>query len=102
MDKLDQFKQDRTKLNEITFSYANVEMKKFFHLDSTAYADGVLSSKTKEMLGFVSSLVLRCDDCILYHLDKCISLGVTKEEMIEVMNQKRELVFIVFFLYSSA
>lgn len=86
MDKLDQFKKDRSYLNDLTLQYANVTMKKFFHLDSAVYENGVLSDKTKEMLGLVSSIVLRCDDCILYHLDRCISAGVTKEELIEVMN----------------
>jgi len=86
MDKLDQFKQERTRQNEIVSNYANIEMKKFFHLDSSVYENGNLPSKTKEMLGLVASLVLRCDDCILYHVGKCISLGVTQEEMMEVFN----------------
>ena len=86
MGKREQFKKERERYNIIVSKYANVEMKKFFHLDAQAYENGKLTSKTKEMLGLVASLVLRCDDCILYHLDRCLSLGVTTEELAEVLN----------------
>jgi len=85
MAKLANFKQERTRLNDIMAKHANVEMKKFIHLDSSVYESGHLPSKTKEMMGLVASLVLRCDDCILYHLDKCLNLGVTTEEIQEIL-----------------
>jgi AhpD family alkylhydroperoxidase len=55
-----------------------------FNLDSNTYEDGALSAQTKEMLGLVASMVLRCDDCIKYHLGKCYDLGVTKAQMFEI------------------
>ena len=59
-------------------------LKRCFNLDTNAYADGALPSKTKELLGLVASMVLRCDDCIRYHLGKCYELNVTTEEVFEV------------------
>ena len=59
-------------------------MKRLFNLDSNTYADGALSSQVKEMLGLVASMVLRCDDCVKYHLGKCHEAGVTSEQMFEI------------------
>lgn len=59
-------------------------IKRLFNLDTNTYAEGALSSKTKEMLGLVSSMVLRCDDCVKYHLEKCYEQGVTTPEILEV------------------
>ena len=59
-------------------------IKRLFNLDSNTYAEGALPVKTKEMLGLVASMVLRCDDCIRYHVEKCREAGVTKEEIFEV------------------
>ena len=84
MDKLDQFKEERQLLNDLVLKYAKISMKKFFHLDQTIYESGAIDKKTKEMLGLVSSLVLRCDDCILYHLTQCLQLGITSDELLEV------------------
>jgi AhpD family alkylhydroperoxidase len=61
-------------------------IKRFFNLDTQAYADGALPVKTKELLGLVASLVLRCDDCVLYHLLKCHEEGVTDQEFDETMS----------------
>ena len=61
-------------------------IKRFFNLDTQAYADGALDAKTKEMLGLVASMVLRCDDCIAYHIVRCAEEKVSRSEMIEVFN----------------
>ena len=77
------FQEEREKLNQIVMSYDDLTIKRFFSLDSQAYRPGALPAKTKELLGLVSSLVLRCDDCILYHLIRCKEEGVTDAELIE-------------------
>jgi AhpD family alkylhydroperoxidase len=65
--------------------YANLHVKRFYNLDSQIYTEGALTPKTKELLGLVSSFVLRCDDCITYHLTRCFEEGVTDEELIEAL-----------------
>lgn len=62
----------------------NLVLKRLFNLDTNTYAEGALPVKTKEMLGLVSSMVLRCDDCVKYHLEKCYENGVTTPEIFEV------------------
>jgi AhpD family alkylhydroperoxidase len=85
MGKLeDDFNAYRTKMNDRIMESANTNIKRFFALDTTTYADGALDVKTKEMLGLVASMVLRCDDCIKYHLGKCHEAGVSYGEMNEV------------------
>ena len=81
--KVDEFKAKRDKQNEVLAKYANRNQKKFYGLDATTYQSGALDKKTKELLGFTASLVLRCDDCILYHLIECKEAGVTSEELSE-------------------
>lgn len=71
-------------MNEKILAEDNKVLKRFFNLDTNAYQEGSLSSKTKELLGLVASMVLRCDDCIRYHLGKCHEQGVTKAEVFEV------------------
>lgn len=83
--ELERFSREREDLNRIVLDSANLEIKRFFSLDGQVYRDGVLAAKTKEMLGLVASLVLRCDDCIRYHLVRCREEGVTDAEMMEVM-----------------
>lgn len=78
---IDDFRAERQELNELTLEHANLEIKRFFSLDSQTYRDGALPAKTKELLGLVASMVLRCDDCILYHLDRCHEREVTTEEL---------------------
>ena len=78
------FNSYRSKMNEVILAKDNLVLKRFCSLDNQAYANGALNSKTKELLGLVSSMVLRCDDCIKYHLGKCYELGTTTEEMYEV------------------
>lgn len=84
--KIDEFKKTRQKQNDILAKYANQNQKRFYGIDATTYQDGALDKKTKELLGFTSSLVLRCDDCILYHLIACKEAGVTSEELSEAVS----------------
>lgn len=81
---VNEFNDYRSKMNERIMAGDNLVMKRLFNLDSNTYSDGALSVKTKEMLGLVASMVLRCDDCIKYHLQKCYENKVTKEEVFEV------------------
>lgn len=85
MGKLvEDFNNYRTKMNDRIMETANINIKRFMALDTTSYGEGALSVKTKEMLGLVASMVLRCDDCIRYHLEKCYHEGVNDEEMNEI------------------
>ncbi|MEA1993042.1 MAG: carboxymuconolactone decarboxylase family protein [Euryarchaeota archaeon] len=79
------FAEERERLNKIVMKYGGQSVKRFYNLDSRVYEDGSLSAKTKEMLGLVASLVLRCDDCVMYHIYQCKEEGVTDEELEEVM-----------------
>ena len=81
-----EFTEEREKLNELVLEKANLEVKRFFSLDSQAYRDGELPARTKEMLGLVASLVLRCDDCISYHVAQCKEAGVNRDEMFEAFS----------------
>ncbi len=85
MALVEEFNQYRSKMNERILAHDNKVIRRFFNLDSHTYADGALSARTKEMLGLVASMVLRCDDCIKYHLEKCHQLQVTNEELIEIL-----------------
>ncbi len=84
MSIVQEFNDYRARMNEKILSQDNKVLKRFFNLDTNAYQDGALPRKTKELLGLVSSMVLRCDDCIRYHLGACHELGVTREEVFEV------------------
>jgi AhpD family alkylhydroperoxidase len=85
MGKLtEEFNDYRTRMNSRVMETANTNIKRFLALDTTAYAEGALNVKTKEMLGLVASMVLRCDDCIKYHLGKCYDEGVSSDEMNEI------------------
>ncbi len=83
--RTEQFHEERANYNEIWAQYLNPETKRFLGIDTTSYQEGHLPKKTKELLGFIASLVLRCDDCILYHLIECHKVGVTSEELSEVV-----------------
>ena len=80
-----EFNDYRSKMNEKLMADNNKIVKRIFNLDTNAYAAGALDVKTKELLGLVASAVLRCDDCIKYHLETAYKEGVTKEEMMETM-----------------
>jgi len=87
MSKLiDDFNDYRTRMNEKILASDNKVMKRIYSVDTLTYQDGALNTKTKEMLGLVSSMVLRCDDCVKYHLGKCHELGVTTEEIFEIFS----------------
>lgn len=85
-NKVDQFNEYRQKMNDKILSSDDKIIKRIFNLDTNTYKDGHLSSKTKELLGLVASAVLRCDDCIAYHLQTAYEKGVSKEEMMETMS----------------
>jgi len=86
MSIVKEFNEYRAKMNEKILAEDNKVLKRFFNLDTNAYQEGALPVKTKEMLGPIASMVLRCDDCIRYHLGKCHELGVTKAELYEVFS----------------
>lgn len=81
-----EFNDYRSKMNEKLLNDNNKVIKRIFNLDTNTYAEGALDTRTKELLGLVASAVLRCDDCVKYHLETCYKLGVTKEEMMESMS----------------
>ena len=81
---VNEFNDYRTKMNEVILSKENLVIKRLWNLDTNTYAAGALDVKTKELLGLVASMVLRCDDCIKYHLGKSHELNVSTEEMYEV------------------
>lgn len=83
--KVEEFQQDRIRYNDVLAKYANQSQKRFFGIDKATYEAGHLDKKSKELLGFVASLVLRCDDCILYHLIESRRAGVTSEELAETV-----------------
>ncbi|MCS7217270.1 MAG: carboxymuconolactone decarboxylase family protein [Candidatus Bipolaricaulota bacterium] len=85
MSRRETFERERARLNAIVLREANLPIKRFFALDSDVYADGALPRRTKELLGLVASLVLRCDDCISYHLIQAKEAGVTKAEVVEAL-----------------
>jgi AhpD family alkylhydroperoxidase len=85
-DSLEAFRKYREKMNRKILASGNLQIQRFFNLDTRAYQAGVLSSKTKELLGLVASLVLRCDDCITYHVVRCVEEGVSDAEFFEAFN----------------
>jgi AhpD family alkylhydroperoxidase len=85
-NRLDQFRNQRKVMNEKILDLNHLGIKRFFNLDSNTYKTGALSEKTKELLGLVASAVLRCNDCIDYHLEQCVKTGSTKEEIVDALN----------------
>lgn len=84
-NKVEEFNAYRQKMNEKLLAAPNNKViKRIFNVDTNAYLDGSLDVKTKEMLGLVASMVLKCDDCIYYHLEKCYDQGVQTEELMEI------------------
>ena len=84
-DIIEKFQKERNTLNDLVMQYAGLGTKRFYSLDSQAYRDGALPVKTKELLGLVASFVLRCDDCITYHVIRCHEEGVTNAEFEEAL-----------------
>lgn len=83
---VEEFNAYRSKMNEKLLADNNKIIKRIFNLDTNAYSEGVLDVKTKEFLGLVASAVLRCDDCVKYHLESCYKHGATKEEVMETLS----------------
>lgn len=83
-DPVEQFNEYRQRMNQKIMQADNLVIKRLFNLDTNTYAEGALPEKTKEMIGLSASMVLRCDDCVRYHLQKCFQLGISKEEVFEV------------------
>lgn len=86
MAKREEFFAERERLTELALKRANLVTKRFFALDGAAYGDGALPRKTKELLGLVASLVLRCDDCVTYHVCGAWDAGATADEIAEAMS----------------
>ena len=84
--QLEEFREFREKMNERILDSGHREIKRFFALDTRAYEEGALPVKTKELLGLTASMVLRCDDCITYHVARCKEEGVTRAEFLDTFN----------------
>jgi AhpD family alkylhydroperoxidase len=85
-NRLELFREKRSAQNEKVMDLDHLGIKRFFNMDTNTYRDGALPTQTKELLGLVASTVLRCNDCIDYHLEQCAKTGSTKEEIIDAMN----------------
>ncbi len=83
-DKIKEFREYRAEMNKRILDKDNLVLKRLFNLDTNTYTDGALPAKTKEMMGLVASMVLRCDDCVKYHLEQCFEQHVTTAEMMEI------------------
>jgi len=86
MNRIDEFISFRQSMNKELLKNGNLEMKRFFALDEKTYQPGALDRRTKELLGLVASLVLRCDDCVSYHILQAVRAGVSRRELFEVFN----------------
>ena len=86
MDRLNEFQSYRQKMNDRISQVDHLGIKRFFNLDSNAYHDGALDGKTKELLGLVASMVLRCNDCIDYHILQCVDAGCSDAELYDCFN----------------
>src|ERR1041385_6643374 len=82
----DEFDRYRAEMNEKLLGSGHLGIKRFFALDTQAYEDGALDKKTKELMGLVASTVLRCEDCITYHIKQCVSVGVNRAEFLDAFN----------------
>lgn len=86
MSRYDEFQAFRSAMNEKILDRGTTTTKRFFNLDTKAYEPGALDAKTKELLGLSASMVLRCDDCIAYHIDQAVKAGASDEELFEVFD----------------
>lgn len=85
-NRLELFREQRSEQNQKVFDLDHLGIKRFFNMDNNIYRAGALPTQTKELLGLVASTVLRCNDCIDYHLERCAKNGLTKEEITDAMN----------------
>ena len=83
---MDEFDRYRAAMNEKLLDSDHLGIKRFFALDTQAYEDGALDKRTKELMGLVASTVLRCDDCITYHIKQCAAIGITRAEFLDAFN----------------
>ena len=86
MSRVEEFTKFRKRMNERILGHDNQVVRRFFALDTQTYQAGALDVKTKEMLGLVASLVLRCDDCVSYHVAQCKEAGVSEDEFFEIFS----------------
>lgn len=86
VERVEQFNKERAELNDIVMDYAGTVIKRFYSLDTQTYREGVFPKKMKELMGLVASFVLRCDDCITYHIVRCHEEGITSEELEEALS----------------
>jgi AhpD family alkylhydroperoxidase len=84
--RLEDFRKRREEMNKKILASGHLGINRFFRLDGAAYENGALSGKTKELLGLVASAVLRCNDCIYYHLIQCVKAGYSDEELRDALN----------------
>lgn len=85
-NRLQKFREERAEANEKIFDLDHLGIKRFFNLDANTYKEGALPADTKELLGLVASTVLRCNDCIDYHLEQCAEQGYSKDEIVDALN----------------
>ncbi len=83
---IQEFREERAKGQERLLDHEHLGLKRFLRLDSAAYEDGALDGRTKELLGLVASAVLRCNDCIDYHLEQCVKAGYSREQLVDALN----------------
>jgi len=83
---MDEFDRYREQMNEKLLGSGHLGIKRFFALDTQDYEDGALDKKTKELMGLTASIVLRCDDCITYHIKQCMEAGVTRQQFMDAFN----------------
>src|SRR4029079_11437336 len=83
---MDEFDRYRADMNEKLTGSSHLGIKRFFALDTQAYEDGALDKRTKELMGLVASTVLRCDDCITYHIKQCVGIGINRDEFLDAFN----------------
>ncbi len=85
-EKVDAFRQQRQRLNDRVLAEGTLHTQRFFALDSRVYEDGAISARQKELMGLVASIVMRCNDCITYHVLQCAEAGVTLQEFVEALD----------------
>ena len=83
---IEEFRRFREQMNARIMSAENLDIRRFFALDSRVYDEGALPTRTKELMGLVASLVLRCDDCVTYHISRCLEEGISEPEMLEALS----------------
>lgn len=86
MVDIDELREYRARMNEEILASGNLDLQRFFALDDRVYKEGALPVKTKELLGLVASVVMRCNECIFYHIDRCVEEGVSVEEIHEALS----------------